>query len=133
MFPKWFSRAVSLEDKPHQDFPPRDLIDHLADKYFEQINVYLPLLHRPTFDKALNEGRHTRNRAFGTIVLLICANGSRWSDDPRVQSEDEIFYQIVYFLSISGCINLLPENFSFFEIFDFQGIIVLAGIPKHEL
>ena len=88
MFPKWFSRAVSLEDKPHQDFPPRDLIDHLADKYFEQINVYLPLLHRPTFDKALNEGRHTRNRAFGTIVLLICANGSRWSDDPRVQSED---------------------------------------------
>jgi hypothetical protein len=56
----------------------------LVDAYFEKCNLYLPLLHRPSFDKAVADGLHTREEGFGSIVLLVCALGSRFSNDPRV-------------------------------------------------
>ena len=87
-FPQWFSRALTLDEQPHQDFPPRDLIDVLADAFFEHTNNYMPLLHRPTFDKGLDEGLHLRDRPFGSVVLLVCANGARWADDPRITDCD---------------------------------------------
>lgn len=56
----------------------------LADAYFEKLNLYIPLLHRPTFDRQLREGLHLVDEGFGSVVLLVCANGARMSDDPRV-------------------------------------------------
>jgi hypothetical protein len=61
----------------------------LVDLYFEHINLYLPLLHRPTFERSINEGLHLRDARFGANVLLVCANGSRFSDDPRVLLDGE--------------------------------------------
>lgn len=48
------------------------------------MNSFLPLLHRPTFDKSLTEGLHHRDDGFGAVVLLVSAVGARFSDDPRV-------------------------------------------------
>jgi hypothetical protein len=48
------------------------------------MNLMVPLLHRPTFDKGIADGYHRRNSGFGATVLLVCAIGSRYSTDPRV-------------------------------------------------
>ncbi len=55
----------------------------LIDLYFENYNVYMPLLHRPTFEKSMQQGLHLINESFGAIVLLTCALGAKFSDDPR--------------------------------------------------
>jgi hypothetical protein len=60
----------------------------LVDNYFLYVNMYLPLLHRPTYERLLTEGLHHRDRMFGATLLLVCALGSRHSDDPRVFLEE---------------------------------------------
>ncbi|KAJ7686318.1 fungal-specific transcription factor domain-containing protein [Mycena rosella] len=71
-------------------FPEIDLLRALVDLYFITTNLYFPLLHRPTFERSLADGLHFRDPSFGAVVLLVCAIGSRFSDDPRVCSpEDE--------------------------------------------
>lgn len=75
----------SLENpKPHTNFPPEDLMMHLIDRYFTRMDILIPLLHRPTFEKGIADGLHKHDEGFGSTVLLVCALGSRWTDDPRV-------------------------------------------------
>jgi hypothetical protein len=74
-----------LEDpEPHYQFPDPDLLANLVDLYFEDINSFLPLLHRPIFGKSLADNLHLRDDGFGAIVLLVAAVGARFSNDPRV-------------------------------------------------
>ena len=51
------------------------------------MNDFLPLLHRPTFFRNLDEGLHFVDRPFGSIVLLVCACGARFTSDPRVTDD----------------------------------------------
>ncbi|KAJ7169228.1 fungal-specific transcription factor domain-containing protein [Mycena crocata] len=69
-------------------FPPPDLLSSLISLYFKHMNLYYPLLHRPTFERAIAGGLHTRDVAFGAVVLLVCAIASRWSEDARVLRRD---------------------------------------------
>ncbi len=55
--------------------------------YFTTMNIYIPLLHEPTFVQNIEKGLHLTNEAFGATLLLVCALGSRQSDDPRVLLE----------------------------------------------
>ena len=71
-------------------FPPDDLISHLIDLYFEKINLFYPLLHRPTFERSVAEGLHHADYWFGALLLLVCANGSKYADDSRVRWEGEV-------------------------------------------
>ncbi|KAJ7599108.1 fungal-specific transcription factor domain-containing protein [Mycena floridula] len=74
-------------DRPHPiyDFPPPDLLASLVSSYFDKFNIIVPLLHRPTFDRLVADKMHLRNEDnFGSVLLLVIAVGSRWSDDPRV-------------------------------------------------
>ncbi|KAK7034653.1 Gypsy retrotransposon integrase-like protein 1 [Paramarasmius palmivorus] len=73
---------------PELVFPEDDLMRNLIDIYFTALNPFFPLLHRPTFDRALAEGEHKNNRSFGYTVLAVCAVASRQSNDPRNLSED---------------------------------------------
>lgn len=50
--------------------------------------MFTPLLHRPTFERSVREGLHKRDVDFGCVLLLVCALGSRYSDDLRVVLED---------------------------------------------
>lgn len=75
------------EGLPTYVYPDEDLIPRLIEAYFEQINLFLPLLHRPTFEKSVADGLHIKDPMFGATLLLVCAHGSRYSDDPRVLAE----------------------------------------------
>ena len=68
-------------------YPDADLIPSLIDAYFLHFNIFMPLLHRPTFEKSVAEGLHFKDSMFGAILLLVCAHGSRYSEDPRVLAE----------------------------------------------
>ncbi|KAK2459718.1 hypothetical protein APHAL10511_008252 [Amanita phalloides] len=65
-------------------FPPDDLVTSLIDLYFKHVNLFFPLLHRPTFERCVVQDLHHTNIVFGAVLLLVCAVGSRHSDDPRV-------------------------------------------------
>ncbi|KAF7372556.1 Zn(2)-C6 fungal-type domain-containing protein [Mycena venus] len=67
-------------------FPPPELTAHLIELYFVHVNVYVPLLHRPTFQREVDGGLHLRDDSFAAILLLVCAVASRWSTDPLVTS-----------------------------------------------
>ncbi|KAF7353493.1 Zn(2)-C6 fungal-type domain-containing protein [Mycena sanguinolenta] len=70
-------------------FPDPDLLSTLIDLYFARKNIYFPILHRPTFERSIADGLHTRDIAFGSVVLLVCAIASRYSEDARLQQETE--------------------------------------------
>jgi len=72
------------QPSPQYTFPEADLASSLVDLYFSNINMYHPLLHRPTFEKSVAEGLHYRDERFASTYLLVCAVGSRFSDDRRV-------------------------------------------------
>ncbi|KAJ7238334.1 fungal-specific transcription factor domain-containing protein [Mycena haematopus] len=65
-------------------FPSEALTSHLIDLYFTHQNIYLPLLHRPTFERGVREGLHLRDDGFAATLLLVCAIGSRWSTSPTI-------------------------------------------------
>ena len=65
-------------------FPPSDLLHKLVHLYFDRVNIFMPLMHRPTFERSLKRSEHLSNHNFGMTVLLVCAIGARYSHDPRV-------------------------------------------------
>ncbi|KAK6969400.1 Zn(2)-C6 fungal-type domain-containing protein [Favolaschia claudopus] len=77
----------ALHTTTNFDFPPQLLMFDLLDLYFTHQNVYIPLLHRPTFEREVSSGLHLRDDAFAATLLLVCAIGSRWSDDPGIVEE----------------------------------------------
>ena len=69
------------------EFPEMDLMLHLVDRHFENLNVILPILHRSSFIRSIQEGFHKVNGHFGAVVLMVCAIGCRCATDPRVVHE----------------------------------------------
>ncbi|KAG5646711.1 hypothetical protein DXG03_002393 [Asterophora parasitica] len=80
-----WERAGDTVPKASFAFPEDDLMTSLVDHYFTKVNLLLPLLHRPSFERSIIEGLHLRHDGFGATVLLVCAVASRFSDDPRVR------------------------------------------------
>lgn len=68
----------------HFEFPAMDLLQHLVDCYFETINPIFPILHRPSFVRSIQQRLHETNQGFGALVLLVCAIGCGFTEDPRV-------------------------------------------------
>ncbi|CAE7179840.1 unnamed protein product [Rhizoctonia solani] len=66
------------------EVPSEDLLATLIDGYFERVNILLPILHRPLFESQLRDNLHTQDEDFMRLVLMVCAVGARWCDDPRV-------------------------------------------------
>ncbi|KAK0473316.1 fungal-specific transcription factor domain-containing protein [Armillaria luteobubalina] len=67
-------------------FPDPDLMLPLVELYFTHYNSYLPLLHRPTFEKAMADGEHWTDHLYAGTLLLVCALGARYSNDQRIFS-----------------------------------------------
>jgi len=91
-FPQWSRRSV-LENSPvpAYDFPPEDLMGELIESYFVNLNLFKPVLHRPSLEDGLRNNLHRTDRGFASVVLLVCAIGSRFSHDPRVFLQDVEF------------------------------------------
>ncbi|KAF8506241.1 fungal-specific transcription factor domain-containing protein, partial [Hysterangium stoloniferum] len=68
-------------------FPAIPLMFSLFEHYFRAVNIFLPIIHRPSFEADVRDDRHILDPAFGAVVLLVCAIGSRWSDDQEVLSK----------------------------------------------
>ncbi|VDC06258.1 unnamed protein product [Peniophora sp. CBMAI 1063] len=88
--PKWVSTYIlEQESTTAHFFPAPDLLYQLIDLYFRYMNVFTPILHRPTFERELSTDMHLRNKAFGGVTLLVCALGALVSKDPRVLIPDD--------------------------------------------
>ncbi|KIK67204.1 hypothetical protein GYMLUDRAFT_55031 [Collybiopsis luxurians FD-317 M1] len=72
------------ERMPNLIFPESSLLTTLVSLYFAKVNVFLPLIHAPTFNRSIAQGLHYRYYDVGATVLLVCAIGARYSSDPRV-------------------------------------------------
>ncbi|KAL1718460.1 fungal-specific transcription factor domain-containing protein [Schizophyllum commune] len=83
----WECALLSTESVEY-DFPEDDLMRTLVDLFFDNVHLYFPVLHRPSFEEGLRNGRHHTDHDFGAIVLCVCALGARYSEDPRVLSEE---------------------------------------------
>lgn len=70
-------------------FPNPAHVPRLVDSYFKNSNLYLPLLHRPTFEAQLAEGRHRHDSGFAGVFMMVCAIGARHINDPCFQLEGE--------------------------------------------
>ncbi|THU83750.1 hypothetical protein K435DRAFT_733785, partial [Dendrothele bispora CBS 962.96] len=73
----------AAKEPPAFDFPEDSHLRDLIDTYFTFHHPYYPLLHKPTFEKAIFEGSHHRDHHFGQLVLTLCSVASRYTDDPR--------------------------------------------------
>ncbi|KZV61983.1 hypothetical protein PENSPDRAFT_658517 [Peniophora sp. CONT] len=82
--PAWLNDYGNDASYKPLHFPDPDLMDELVGRYFANINILMPVLHRPTFEDDLRSSLHLRDRTFGSVVLLVCALGSRFSYDRRV-------------------------------------------------
>ncbi|KIY63794.1 hypothetical protein CYLTODRAFT_446388 [Cylindrobasidium torrendii FP15055 ss-10] len=71
-------------------FPHDELLTTLVDLYFNNVNTYMPLLHRPTFERSIRESKHLIDLKFAETVLLVCAIGSRYCDDLCVRLDDAL-------------------------------------------
>lgn len=65
-------------------FPEDDLLQALIPTYFDKFNIFMPVLHRPTFERSFGSAQHLWDPGFGMIVLMVCAIASRYSTDSRV-------------------------------------------------
>ncbi|KAF5346419.1 hypothetical protein D9758_012744 [Tetrapyrgos nigripes] len=53
-----------------------DVLPDLIEIYFEKINIYMPLLHRPTFTRAVKEGLHLHDEQFGGLMTALFLSSS---------------------------------------------------------
>ncbi|KAJ7763334.1 fungal-specific transcription factor domain-containing protein [Mycena metata] len=83
-FKPWQRTSPRAHTFTRGELPPAAMITDLTELYFTHQNVYVPLLHRPTFERAIADGLHFRDYDFAATVILVCAIASRWSADPGV-------------------------------------------------
>ncbi|GJE89789.1 Zn(II)2Cys6 transcription factor [Phanerochaete sordida] len=98
-------------DHPYQNFPEPALMTELVDSYFRTIHYDLPLLHRPTFLQNIASGLHFEDEGFGAIVLLVCALGARFSNNPATLPQDAQSWQLAgwqYFEQVRSTRKLIP-------------------------
>ncbi|KAK0202974.1 fungal-specific transcription factor domain-containing protein [Desarmillaria ectypa] len=85
--PPWHQNTWFRARYPDYTFPEDDLLPSLVDLYFVEVNTFVPLLHRPTFEKSIDDKIHLEDKEFATVLLYVCALASRHTDDPRVLSD----------------------------------------------
>ena len=85
---QWIIPILQIHDSPQYQFPSPDLLRSLVKCFFEHAVSFLPLLHRPTFEKQMEAGLHFNDEGFATVMMLVCSLGSRFSDDPRVLQDN---------------------------------------------
>ena len=118
-----YSQWQALPKRPSLDFPPPDLLRALVALYFDHQNIYLPVLHQPTFMRLLSQGRHITCHSFGFLVLIVCASGARYSEDPRalMLNGDPLSAGWYWFNQVQ---NHFPVNSGTSRLYDLQCICV---------
>ncbi|KAK4704332.1 hypothetical protein P7C70_g1875, partial [Phenoliferia sp. Uapishka_3] len=68
----------------HFELPPVDLQRKLLDAYWSRFNNSTPLLHRPSFERALADGSLERDTSFRSLFFMVCAVAARFVEDERL-------------------------------------------------
>ncbi|KAJ7122397.1 fungal-specific transcription factor domain-containing protein [Mycena epipterygia] len=68
---------------PSYLFPDDELLMSLISLYFQNVDPFLPLLHRHTFESGVRQKFHLTHAGFGKTVLLVCALGTQYSTDSQ--------------------------------------------------
>ncbi|KAG5341430.1 hypothetical protein C0989_010540 [Termitomyces sp. Mn162] len=74
---------ISEEETIIYEFPDEELLYELVGLYFEHVNSHFPLLHQPTFEKALREGLHHVDCHFGSTVLGLAILYTHGTSQPE--------------------------------------------------
>ncbi|KAF7314179.1 Fungal-trans domain-containing protein [Mycena kentingensis (nom. inval.)] len=80
----WEQETYEQSSSMQFTYPEPDLLYNLLKLYFDCVHPTLPVLHRPSFERSVNEGLHHKDPQFGGMLLAVMAVASRFSDDPRV-------------------------------------------------
>ncbi|KXN91050.1 hypothetical protein AN958_03117 [Leucoagaricus sp. SymC.cos] len=136
----WDLRAWEVEhvnaDLPQFEFPEKHLRDHLVSLYFDRLNIYVPLLHRPTFERDLANDLHLHDTGFAQVVLMVCALASKCSDDPRVllpNDKNGLSSGFKYFRQTRLMRNKLLDKASLYDLQFFCLVIpylLAASLPQ---
>ncbi|KAJ3510033.1 hypothetical protein NLJ89_g4902 [Agrocybe chaxingu] len=79
-----WERTLEPSNSARYTFPEADLAASLVELYFDNVNLYLPLLHAPSFRRSVLGGLQYNDDDFAAVYLLVCAVGSKFSTDSRV-------------------------------------------------
>ena len=117
------------------EYPDVELMQHLVGCYFDNLNVILPLLHRPSFMRSIEEGLHQVDPDFGATLLLVCAIGCRYTEDPRVVHEITTSTSCTawkFFNQIHQLNNLhyLPHSLYAAQIYPVRSFVRFQAFPK---
>ncbi|KAM0754759.1 hypothetical protein T439DRAFT_321801 [Meredithblackwellia eburnea MCA 4105] len=111
--------------------PEADLSAKLISAYFSQINSLFPILHRPSFERAIQSNLIETDPTFKALVFGVLALGSRFVDDPRIPIHDLVVAKdpdkaghvkgFQFFQAASGemASHLVPPS-----LFDIQGSVL---------
>ncbi|KAF8125015.1 fungal-specific transcription factor domain-containing protein [Mycena galopus ATCC 62051] len=129
----WGLRSWQLppadEDIPQYSFPEPDLLLHLVDKYFAEVNSFWPVLHRPTLERKVADELHLRDRRFGGTLLMVAALGARYSDDPRVILPDQTLHYAGW--KWYSQVRVIPRHLIYKpELYELQTVALSALYPK---
>lgn len=129
---KWEVEAMRLTD-PDFAFPDEDLGLALINLYFVHLNYLYPLLHRPTFERHVKERHHLRDHGFGSVYLLVCANGARYSDDPRIfldgASAHSAGWKFFEQVPVIGKALLAPPTLEDLQVYCVRNDSAYSGLP----
>ncbi|KAF8210676.1 fungal-specific transcription factor domain-containing protein [Mycena galopus ATCC 62051] len=129
----WGLRSWQLpppdEDIPQYSFPEPDLLLHLVDKYFAEVNSFWPVLHRPTFERKVADELHLRDHRFGGTLLIVAALGARYSDDPRVILPDQTLHYAGW--KWYSQVRVIPRHLIYKpDLYELQTVALSALYPK---
>lgn len=128
----------TLRPKDHGfHFPEPSMTSVLIELYFENMNIFFPLLHRPSFDICLAKGLHLRDDGFACVLLLVCAIGCRFSDDPYVTHHPSKKVQYPTGWELFHQVRRLRRRFLPHSIHDLHvycvGLITVSGRAPYKL
>lgn len=78
---------IKVDNKPNYKYPDPGLMKELVDAYFTQVNAFIPVFHRPTFEKSIADGLHLRDAGFGSVLLVVCAVATAYSNGETFDRE----------------------------------------------
>ncbi|KAI8147803.1 fungal-specific transcription factor domain-containing protein [Fennellomyces sp. T-0311] len=86
--PDWLSRGGADQGSPDGDrnsvfAKASDIHTDLLGIYFEHVHPYLPIIHRPTFQKQLQD-----KKICELLLYAMYAVASRWQPQPKQQQQD---------------------------------------------
>ncbi|WVQ76607.1 hypothetical protein IAR50_006280 [Cryptococcus sp. DSM 104548] len=78
--PEWelFVSEVGQNPLDYSIWPEKGLDQQLINAYFDHVNIILPLLNRPLFQREYDTGLFKTQQRFGRVCLLIFACGARF-------------------------------------------------------